>query len=444
MKNIVALLFLHYLRIAAQLQLLKNKPIIIGITGSAGKTSTKQAIAAALSSLSNLKVCGYVNSESGIPLDILGISIKTYSYYEWLKIALIVPLKLLFNWEKYTYYLVEMGIDSPNEPKNMGYLLKIVNPSIGILLNAFPMHSQAFDHLLTTSDPKKRQQEMTKLIANEKGKLLTHLPPSGLAVFNSDQKEFETITNNVKAKKLSVGFNKKGGIICSKIEYNNDSTILFYLLKNKKITITIHNYFLPEHFLYTIGVALAVGKYVTKNVSQTIANIEKYFTLPPGRSSLFKGIHGSLILDSSYNASRKPMIDSLNLLKKIPSHRNIAILGDMRELGNESQLEHELVAKHAASILDLAILVGPEMKKYALPILTKANIPTQWFPSAQAAAEYLKPKLKKNDLVLVKGSQNTLLLEIAVEELLANKSDSTKLCRRGGYWDKRRKELLAE
>ena len=133
------------------------------------------------------------------------------------------------------------------------------------------------------------------------------------------------------------------------------------------------------------------------------------------------------------------MIGSLELLKRIAgSGKRIAILGDMRELGNLAKPEHEAVARVAAETLDQAILVGPLMKQYVLPIFEK-KIPVHWFPTAGGAARFLLEVSQTSNLILVKGSQNTIFLEIVVEALLADKRDVSKLCRRGAFWDKKRK-----
>ena len=129
----------------------------------------------------------------------------------------------------------------------------------------------------------------------------------------------------------------------------------------------------------------------------------------------------------------------------------IGVLGDMRELGSQAEKEHQAVAEVAMTILDQTILVGPLMKKYALPIFKQSKSPVEWFLTAGGAANYLlegsHPSnnhnqdaiLQGNEIILVKGSQNTIFLEIVVEALLKNKSDVVNLCRRGKFWDKKRR-----
>ena len=146
------------------------------------------------------------------------------------------------------------------------------------------------------------------------------------------------------------------------------------------------------------------------------------------------------------------MAGSLKMLQQIGDNKTkIAVLGDMRELGSQAKIEHEKVAEIAVKIADKIILIGPLMKEYSLPIVKRSKLPVEWFATAGEAANYLlegsHPSnnhnqdaiLQGNEIILVKGSQNTIFLEIVVEALLKNKSDVVNLCRRGKFWDKKRR-----
>jgi UDP-N-acetylmuramoyl-tripeptide--D-alanyl-D-alanine ligase len=158
--------------------------------------------------------------------------------------------------------------------------------------------------------------------------------------------------------------------------------------------------------------------------------LKKNFKLPRGRASLIEGKNGSMIIDSSYNASPTPMLDMLELLEKVPAKRKLALLGDMRELGDESDETHERVIAKALEICYQAYFIGPSMRKNML----SGGI---WCNNAAEAAESIK--LEEGDVLLVKGSQNTLFLETAVEKLMIHPEQADKLlCRRGEFWDKQR------
>ncbi len=443
MKQFLSALFLKYLRFLAKIQLLKNNPTIIGITGTAGKTSTRNAVAAVLKDSFKIKVSYKANSETGIPLNILGLKAKDYSWQDWMRIFFLAPIRLLTNWERYQIYVVEMAIDSPFPPKNMGYLLTIVKPDIGILLNAKPMHSLGFDQLVKEEEPEERSKKITKLIAQEKGRMITQLPQSGAAILNFDDINAAQFKDETRAEVIGFGQSNQAKLKFSDYQVSLQGSEFEFTYQNQSKKINFDHYLLPKHFGYTFAAAISIGLKLKLEISQCLTALEKNFNLPPGRSSLIPAINQAWILDSSYNASAQPTIDSLELINRVAPGRKIALLGDIRELGQETKPEHELVAHKAAQICDLVLLVGPQTRKYIYPILNKKGVAVKHCQNAYQAAKLLGKQLEKDDLVLVKGSQNTLLLEIAVKQLMRDKNQADQLlCRRGNYWDLRRAELL--
>lgn len=440
MKSILSRWILEYLKFWATLRLRQINPVIIGITGSSGKTSALLACQAVLEQTTALKVSHKANSESGIPLNILNLRPRDYSVLDWLRLCLLAPLTALFGDEAYETYLVELGIDSPTAPKNMSYLLEIVQPHIGIYLGASAVHAENFDHLVPASADNRREKIIAK-IAAEKGKLITSLPKTGTAIINRDDPYSSELISKTTAKTLTFGTRADSDICLKKTNWTDKSTIFAFEYQKKRYQLQLHNYLVPEVFGLTLAAAIACGLSQRVSISQSIAYLETSLTLPAGRSSVFAGINGSRILDSSYNASTKPMLAMLELLKSVPAKRRLALLADMRELGKVAGEEHKTVARTAAQVCDQVFLVGPLMHEFALPVLQQKNCPVAWFPSAQAAAQALLSTLKAGDLLLVKGSQNTLLLESAVEALLKNPRDSALLCRRGAFWDEQRARL---
>ncbi len=441
MKPLISFLLLHYFRLLAKVQLWKIKPRSIGITGSAGKSSTMEAVAAVLQEKYTIKVGRKANSESGIPLNILGLTPHSFSLIDWLRLAALAPLKLLTNWEKYEFYIVEMGIDSPHPPKNMGYLLTVLQPEIGIFTSVDAVHSETFDPLIPP-ETEDRRAALVELIAAEKGKLTRSLPENGLAVLNADKRVLLEYAVPTSAKIMTFGKSTVADIQIESVRWAKDGTWFVFKTTEEKVTVHFTEYLLPPHFGHTFGAALCVAQHLGISPYKAAKLLEKNFKLPAGRASLIPALNGATILDSSYNASAQPMVDFLELLSELPAKRKLALLGDMRELGSVAAEDHERVAKTAAKVLDSAVLVGPLMKEYALPILQAAKVHTQWFPSAAQAARYLRNQLQKDDILLVKGSQNTLLLEIAIAELMAHPEDAEKLlCRRGSYWDGERRKL---
>lgn len=448
MKKFFSLAVLIYLRTLTKIQLLKNKPLIIGITGTAGKTSTRNAIAAVLQQNFKLKVSYKANSESGLPLNILGLSLENYDWKNWLRVILLAPTKLLTNWENYEIYVAEMAIDSPFPPKNMDYLLTILQPQIGVFLNAQPLHSLQFDQIVDEQDPEKRRTKITQAIAAEKGEMIQSLPETGLAVLNQDDPNVIPFKNKTSAKVKTFGRSQKADVTVTTVNPSLKGTVIKLKINQRMMKLNLKNYLLPAHYGHTLAAAVVVGLNLGLKQHQIKNSLEQNFKLAPGRSSLIKGKNNSLILDSSYNASANPVIDALDMINQLGPNRKLALLGDLRELGQEAALEHQRVAKKAAQVCDLMCLVGPQMKKFVLPILKQKqkvnkNFKVEWFESTIAATKFLKDHLQPRDMLLIKGSQNTLLLEIAVEKLMADPDKAEKLlCRRGPYWEQRRSALI--
>lgn len=397
MKKFLSLLVLNYLRFFARRKLSKINPIIIGVTGSAGKSSCVAAIEAILKEKYIVKSTAGANSESGIPLSILDLKMTDYSFLDWLRVLLLAPSSSLLAASHYDVLVCEMGIDSLTPPKNMGYLLSIIQPKVGVFLNAFPVHTE--------------QMKSIEKIAAEKGKLIKSLPKDGFAILNTDDPQVIPFAKKTKAKVLTFGKNKTADINVSGL-----------------------NYSLTSDYNYTLAAAIAVAKALGIPSTTSYKLLATSFVPPPGRWSLFPGINDSHLIDSSYNASPETVNDALKTLHSKKAIRHIAVLGDMRELGELAEKSHQEVAAAAYRLADKIITVGPLCKNYFPPSPKLIN----QFDNSRQAGIFLQTFTQPGDLILFKGSQNTIFLEAAVEMCLANKEDSSKLCRRGEFWDRER------
>jgi len=436
MKKYFINIFLWYIRTLSKIQLNKIKPVIIGIGGASGKSSLTQITSDLLSQKYVVKQGKGKNSETGIPLNILDISIDSYDFKNWLRVAFLAPLKLLTNNKKYDIFVVEMGIDSPNPPKNMSYLLSFIKPRIGVLTNINIEHSTYFEDFSKSEDSSSRKKDILERIASEEKLLITSIDAKGRVIINLDDPHIKS-TLPIEAKTLTVSASDSSAdfYIEKTIISENAFTVKFSFLKeNYEIII---NQALPKYYAHVFIYSIAIAFSNEINISDSISFIQNNFALPPGRFSVFKGINNSTIFDSSYNSSLEASVGALEVLNDLGAKkRKVGILGDMRELGSLSQLQHELLAKEIIKKIDFTILIGPQMKEYVVPILEKDNFPFKSFETYKEAKEFILHFIKRNDLILVKGSQNTLFLERIVELLLADKKDKDKLCRRGKYWDK--------
>lgn len=435
MRKIIVSFILWYLRFFAKVQLFKIRPTVIGVGGASGKTSLGGLIRLILIEKYEVLETAGKNSETGIPLSILHLKIQDYTYFEWLKIVLSAPLKVFFDWEKYEILVAEMGIDGPDEPKNMSYLLKIIKPKIGLLTNISFEHSVYFEKI---SKDKEKILELTK---DQEQLLLKSLPGDGLAILNLDDENIRE-TTGIKASKFTVSSVKRDSdFFIENIGIAIESFTVNFFSKSKEYQIKIPR-LLPSHYAYSLVMAIAVGQALGIKIEDSIKALEKNFILPPGRMSVFEGIKETTIIDSSYNnATLAPIIDLLDLLNRIAGkRRKVVIIGDMRELGVVSKSYHEKVARKLLDITDLVFLIGPLSAEFIAPILSKHKHNFYSFNTFSEAKKAIKDEIKKGDIILVKSSQNTLFLERVVEMILKNQSDVQKLARRGKFWDKIRKE----
>ncbi|MCL5435187.1 MAG: UDP-N-acetylmuramoyl-tripeptide--D-alanyl-D-alanine ligase [Patescibacteria group bacterium] len=441
MRKILVKFVLLYLRILAKIQLRKIKPLIIGVGGASGKSSLARLIYLILSNSLKVLYSEGKNSETGIPLNILGISMENYSALNWLKAFMLAPFKTIFNWTRFDVYVAEMGIDSPKEPKNMSYLLKIIKPDIAVLTNVSFEHSLYFEEEVSGENLEAKEKEIFKLTSEQELLLLNSLGKTKTAVLNLDDKVISGAEGKLRCKKITVSRGKPADFRITKVTSSLSGFEMEFEHLNKRHILKLKRP-LTEHFSYSITLAIAVCSLLGVKVEDTISSIESKFSLPAGRMTVFPGIKNSTIIDSSYNSSPLPLFDMLDFLKSCQAKRKVVILGDMRELGILSKKFHAEAAGKILNAANAAILIGPLMKEYAYPILKKSNLKVESFDNFTEAKDYVQNFIEEGDLILVKGSQNTLYLERVVEMLLKNPKDKEKLCRRGESWDKKRGQSL--
>lgn len=453
-KHIFIFLALNYLKYLAKIALLINKPFIIGIAGSVGKSSTRNALYAVISQYYKTQMVS--NSETGIPLGILGLKPMGFGYLDWLKIFLLAPFGI-FNLKDIKYLVVEMGIDDPYPPKNMDYLLTIIKPDIAISLNIFATHTMQFEKLLIKEN-KNQLNEYEKLdfilnkIADEDIKIITK-SNCKIGIFNNDneyiKRQIEKFEKTNNAALLSFGKDENNFISFLDYKVNLEGTTFTFTIKGqteqKSFSLNFKDYILPKEYQELFAVTIITSLKLNLSLEQIKTSLEKNFKLPSGRSSIFKGINNTLIIDSSYNSSSSAVLAFLDLLKELKTRTNkkvVFLMGDMRELGNEAKIEHEKIAKELIKTVDFLYCVGPLTKEFVIPIANKAKLKeVKWFQDFKKAGQYLKDNVAHNSLVLVKGSQNTIFLEEAIKYILLNKEDEKQLCRQEDYWVKEKLPL---
>ncbi len=445
MRKVVQNFVLFYLRFWARLALWWHRPCVVGITGSVGKSSCKNAVFAVLHEKlgERVKMIEKGNSETGIPLGIVGLTIVDYTTLGWAKTLLRVPLGLRFL-RGTEYLVVEMGIDDPFEPKNMSYLLKIVKPDIAIFLNVHPVHTEQFSRVA------KEKEDILRAIAREKGKIITE-SGARVGIYNKDNPYVREVVEKVKTVGLySFGKGEENFVSYKGWEISFEGTRFSYKTPKGELMIFLRGYLLPKAYLQTLAPALIVGFLLEIRGTDIKRALEKNFTLPPSRATLLEGIKNSWLIDSSYNASfvsTREMLSLAFVLSKKYQRELVFCFGDMRELGPLAEKEHREMAKEIRERVDRVYLVGELTKNIVLPELQKGPgkvREVRWFESSKALGEYLKESISEKSLVLFKGSQNTIFLEEAVKLVLRNPADKKKLCRQAPFWIKKKEKWFRE
>jgi len=442
MKQIFLWIVVGYLWVWAKLALMFCRPQqIIGVAGSVGKSSTRVLLHEVLKdSFPTIALSG--NSETGIALSILGIWPRNYSPVDWLRMIAIAPFGL-FHLRGKTHVIVEMGTDGLRPPRNMGFLLTLIKPTIAIHLSATATHTLQFGEGLAVGETEDRYASVLARIACEDGRIVTE-SGSSLNIYNHDDLNIRSYITTFQKNSPQVEYKSFGvGKTCDVqlLTYTVTEKGSVFILKTKEgeqIVVNIDSYILPGIFWQNIAATYLAASELGVSKSDIERSLSSKLSLPKGRSSLFSGVNDSLIIDSSYNASRVPMMELLTTARTVAKRSDrplVVLFGDMRELGDDAEKEHKEVVKALIQATPKEVyLVGELTKKYMVEDLKKSGISTSWHQSSIKLGAALKDLLPKRSLVLVKGSQNTIFLEETVARILQNPSDVDKLCRYDAGW----------
>ncbi|HBX68067.1 MAG TPA: UDP-N-acetylmuramoylalanyl-D-glutamyl-2, 6-diaminopimelate--D-alanyl-D-alanine ligase [Chloroflexi bacterium] len=338
---------------------------VIGITGSVGKSTSKELIATVLEqSYSTLKNPGNLNNEIGLPLTILRLS------------------------EGHQCAVLEMGFYVPGEIR---FLCDIAKPDVGVITNIGTVHAE--------------RAGSQEAIARGKAELVESLPaaPDGVAILNYDDRWVRSMAAKTQAKIMFYGLNPEADIWADQIEGLGLEGIRFRLHYQREI-LHLRVPLIGRHSVHTVLRATAVGLAEGMNWQEIITGLRSGHTQL--RLVAVRSEAGALLLDDTYNASPQSMLAALNLLDEMDG-RKIAVLGDMLELGRYELQGHELVGRRAAQVVDELITLG-ERGRLIAEAACRGGFPshqvTELEESDQAIA-FLQDHLRENDVVLVKGSR---------------------------------------
>ncbi len=415
------------LRSMTRAVLRKYQPLVVGITGSVGKSSTKEAIALVLGvSYRVRKAEGNYNNEIGIPLTVIGVESGGSSLFRWFGVFWKWLLLMVFP-AKYPEVLVlEMGIDRPGD---MAFLLEFIPVKIGVVTQVSSSHIAYFGTLQN--------------IAREKGWIIASLPEDGIAVLNADDPRTLKMRDKTKAKVITYGFEEGADIHADNFVFHREAKraegLSFKVnFDGKTVPIRLPKVVAKHHIPAALA-ALAVGVALKMNPFDLIEALEQFEPLP-GRLRLLPGRDNTYLLDDTYNASPTSTRAALQVMTELMAPRKVAILGDMLELGPESDAEHAALSQPLReSGVHMVITVGEHMRALHEQLLADGFSRKQvlWMPDPMSAVEAAMNTVRSEDLVLIKGSQG-LRMELVTEQLLVDpRTASTYLCRQSDAWRKK-------
>ncbi len=419
------------LKIGAKLLLKKYQPKIIGITGSIGKSSAKEAVYHILNKKFKVRASlKNYNNEIGVPLTIIGAESPGTNFIGWLLIFQKILKLLIFKDKDYPEVLIlEMGIDRPGD---MEYLTSIVKVDVAMVTAVSYSHLEYFGNLQN--------------IKKEKQVLIEKLDKQGLAILNYDSEAVKEMASVSRAKILSYGLKNSANLQAQDINYNFTrgsyelSGIHFKLNDEGSIVPVFLKNVMSEPAIYAVLAAAAVGLYFKMNLVE-IASALGDFSLPPGRMNLLPGIKHSFIIDDTYNSSPEAAISAVNILGKInidASAHKYAVLGDMLEIGSYTEEGHQLVGqKVCQEKIDFLVAVGERARDF-IRGAKDAGCGDEhlfYFDKAEEAGHFLQNRVREGDVMLIKGSQG-MRMEKIVKELMAEPEKADKLIvRQGKEWD---------
>ena len=335
---------------------------VIGITGSVGKTSTKELIAAVLSRrYRTLKSSGNQNNEIGVPLTLLNLR------------------------PEHERAVIEMGMYAQGE---IDLLCDLARPVVGVVTMIGPVHME-------------RLGSMEAIVA-AKRELVAALPPEGAAVLNYDDPRVMSMAEHTRARVFTYGLDAGADLWADAIDSMGLDGVRFALHYGDE-TLTVGVPLLGRHSVHTALRAAAVGLLEGLRWDEIIAGLND--NSAQLRLVVSHGPRGSVLIDDTYNSSPDSALAALNLLADLPGRR-IAVLGDMLELGRAEKQAHRVVGRRAADVADLVIAVGPRARVIGAEALA-LGMPTDHVflvDDAPAAVPVLEEAIQPGDVILIKGS----------------------------------------
>jgi UDP-N-acetylmuramoyl-tripeptide--D-alanyl-D-alanine ligase len=345
----------------------------IGITGSVGKTTTKE-------------LC----------LSVLSQKFETLASRENIDPIFNIPMTLMKLRPKIKKVILEMGVEFPGE---MDFYLSLVRPAAGIITRISYAHSEFLGGI--------------EDIMAEKGGLLKQLPNDGFAIINYDDLYARKLAKETQAQVLFYGIDPKNcDLWAGNIRLENAQTRFELNCGVERVDVSLE--LLGRHFVYPALAAAALGVSSGMNLISIKKGLEKVKPVLH-RLQILEGMNGSYILDDTYNSSPSALEEALNVLNELPARRRIAVLGEMRELGVFSEKLHRTIAQKIYKDKVDLVLLGSGDTRFLADELIKLGYPQDRVELNLSQSQMVSEVLKyagKGDLILVKASRAIRLDEV--------------------------------
>jgi len=400
----------------------KHEPILVVITGSVGKTSTKQAIATVLSEQYRVRAhAGNHNTHYSVPTALMGVEYpdNPRSIKQWWSVLQAMNLRI--QQEKDVDVIVqELGTDTPGDIPQFGAYLQ---PDIAVVTAVSEEHMEFFGSI--------------DAVAKEE---LSVASFSKLCVVNRDDVS-ESFAKYAETKSIDTyGVGEKAEYRLNLEPASPLDGRIGKLVTPEWGEVPVTLQLIGDHSLKGAVAAACVGAKLGLSSRQVAVGVSKIKPVS-GRMNLLRGVEGSTIIDDTYNASPLAYEAALKTLYAVEAPQRIAILGSMNELGNSSPQAHEKVGKLCEpSKLDWVITIGTDAETYLAPAALEKGCQVKSFKSPYEAGGFAHKVIKPKAVVLAKGSQNGVFAEEALKELLHSTEDEESLVRQSPAWLKKKRQ----
>ena len=351
---------------------------IVGITGSIGKTSTKEVVAAVLSGrFRTYRSPGNLNNEIGLPLSLLEVG------------------------PRHEVAVLEMG--GAYAHGELALLAGIARPKVAVVTNVYPVHLERMGTI--------------EAIAQTKAELVAALDADGVAVLNGDDPRVRAMASQTPARVITYGLDRENDVWADDVTTEGLQGTRFRLhLDGSRYQIRVP--LIGGHAVQLALAAFAVGHGLGLHISEMLPGFDNQDVQV--RLLIMEGPNGSQVIDDTYNASPPSVLSALGLLSELRGTRSIAVLGDMRELGELAEEEHRIVGRRVAEVADLVVTYGALARIIAEEV--SATVIAQDGPAIAIRpfdeserddlVAFLKGELREGDIVLLKGSRGLKMEDI--------------------------------